>query len=125
MYDPETSRVESELKERGYWEGGSTSSIFTPSLSEGLVQPVDSGTLSAVNSGSFNNSLQEQLAKLKLPAVGLTVGLGSGIALPEGAQAAGRGSENGAPLVSRRVLTDAPRLRLPHLRRGKVGNVVF
>ena len=29
------------------------------------------------------------------------------------------------PLVSRRVLTDALRLRLPHLRRGKVGNMVF
>jgi len=97
LYDPETSRVESELKERGYWGGGSTSSIFTPSLSEGLVQPVGSGTLSAVNSGSFNNSLQEQLAKLKLPAAGLTVGVGSGLALPEGAQAAGRGRENGEP----------------------------
>ncbi|WP_458401128.1 hypothetical protein [Mailhella sp.] len=35
--------------------------------------------------------------KLKLPAAGLTVGLGSGLALPEGAQAAGRGRENGEP----------------------------
>ena len=81
LYDPETSRVTNELTERGYWGGGSTSSIFTPSLSEGLVQPVGSGTLSAVNSGSFNNSLQEQLAKLKLHAVPLAAGLGAGLAL--------------------------------------------
>jgi len=89
IYDPETSRVADELKGRGYWEGGSTSSIFTPSLEEGLVQPVGSGTLPAVNNGPFNNSLQEQLKKLKLPAVGATSALGSGLAMPEGAQAAG------------------------------------
>ena len=77
LYDPETSRVADELKGRGYWEGGSTSSIFTPSLEEGLVQPVGSGTLPAVNNGPFNNSLQEQLKKLKLPAVGATSALGS------------------------------------------------
>ena len=52
LYDPETSRVEKELKERGYWEGGSTSSIFTPTLGE-RSESIGSGTLSAVNSGPF------------------------------------------------------------------------
>ena len=59
-----------ERKERGYWEGGSTSSIFTPTLGE-RSESIGSGTLPAVNSGSFNNSLQEQLAKLKFPTLGL------------------------------------------------------
>jgi hypothetical protein len=90
LYDPEASQVERLLKDKGYWEGGSTSSIFTPTLGE-RSKSIGSGTLPAVNSGSFNNSVQEQLAKLKLSAVPLAAGLGAGLAMPEDAQAAGQG----------------------------------
>ena len=65
LYDPKTLKVENMLKEKGYWEGGSNSSIFTPSLDEGLVQPVGSGPVSAVSSPVLGNTLQEQLKKLK------------------------------------------------------------
>jgi len=80
IYDPETSRVADELKGRGYWEGGSTSSIFTPTLRE-RSESIGSGTLSAVNNGPFNNILQEQLKKLKFPAMGVISGLGADLAL--------------------------------------------
>ena len=79
LYDPKTLKVENMLKEKGYWEGGSNSSIFTPSLDEGLVQPVGSGPVSAVSSPVLGNTLQEQLKKLKgkLPVLaGASTGLG-------------------------------------------------
>ena len=61
LYDPQAAEVAHKLKDRGYWEGGSTSSIFTPSLEEGLVQPVGSGPISAVNPRDQFNSLGEAL----------------------------------------------------------------
>ena len=39
------------------WEGGSTSSIFTPSLGE-RSKSIGSGTLSAVNNPSFENTIR-------------------------------------------------------------------
>ena len=57
LYNPEASKVERLLKDKGYWEGGSTSSIFTPTLGE-RSKSIGSGTLSAVNSPSFKNTIR-------------------------------------------------------------------
>lgn len=57
LYNPEASKVEKLLKDKGYWEGGSTSSIFTPSLRE-RSKSIGSGTLSAVNNPSFENTIR-------------------------------------------------------------------
>ena len=57
LYNPEASEVERLLKDKGYWEGGSTSSIFTPSLGE-RSKSIGSGTLSAVNNPSFANTIR-------------------------------------------------------------------
>ncbi len=57
LYNPEASKVEKLLKDKGYWEGGSTSSIFTPSLGE-RSKSIGSGTLSAVNNPSFANTIR-------------------------------------------------------------------
>ncbi|WP_458399335.1 ADP-ribosyltransferase-containing protein [Mailhella sp.] len=80
LYDPEASQVERLLKDRGYWEGGSTSSIFTPTLGE-RSKSIGSGTLSAVNSPSFENTIRglEDWSKRNLPKV---AGAATGAALP-------------------------------------------
>jgi hypothetical protein len=80
LYDPEASQVERLLKDRGYWEGGSTSSIFTPTLGE-RSKSIGSGTLSAVNSPSFENTIRglEDWSKRNLPKV---TGAATGAAIP-------------------------------------------
>ncbi len=81
MYDPKTSKVEHLLKERGYWEGGPNSSIFSPSLMKVPAEQVGSGPISAVST-PFENTLQEQLKKLKLKAPAMAgAGTGAGLAL--------------------------------------------
>lgn len=79
MYDPKTSKVEHLLKERGYWEGGPNSSIFPPSPGKVPAEQVGSGPISAV-SPPFENTLQEQLKKLKLKAPAIA-GAGTGVGL--------------------------------------------
>lgn len=79
VYDPKTSKVEHLLKERGYWEGGPNSSIFSPSLMKMPAEQVGSGPISAVST-PFENTLQEQLKKLKLKAPAIA-GAGSGAGL--------------------------------------------
>lgn len=67
------------MKERGYWEGGPNSSIFSPSLMKMPAEQVGSGPISAVST-PFENTLQEQLKKLKLKAPAIA-GAGSGAGL--------------------------------------------
>ena len=57
LYNPEACKVERLLKDKGYWEGGSISSIFTPTLGE-RSKSIGSGTLSAVNDPSFKNTIR-------------------------------------------------------------------
>jgi hypothetical protein len=80
LYDPEASQVERLLKDKGYWEGGSTSSIFTPSLGE-RSKSIGSGTLPAVNNPAFENTIRglDAWGKQNLPKV---AGAATGAAIP-------------------------------------------
>ena len=71
LYNPEASTVERLLKKKGYWEGGSTSSIFTPTLGE-RSKSIGSGTLSAVNNPSFENTIHglDMWRKNKMSVIG-------------------------------------------------------
>jgi hypothetical protein len=103
LYDPEASQVERLLKDRGYWEGGSTSSIFTPTLGE-RSKSIGSGTLSAVNSPSFENTIRglEDWSKRNLPKVtGAATGAAIPLLTPEEAEADAPFSSDFWPAMAR------------------------
>lgn len=78
IYDPDASHVGNLLKQKGYWEGGSTSSIFTPSL-DGPVQPVGSGPISAVNNPFAGKKISELTRKSKGLIPGAVTGTGAAL----------------------------------------------